>query len=115
VRSFIQDGHSLVLRVIRKLVADPAVVLVVEEVHSRDWASATFVGQLHRMDCKLKGSFEAVQAAAQRLRDELPESDADGSERLFLADASVTALRMTGRRDGRATASLSIEALTLLA
>ncbi|MFZ4690603.1 MAG: hypothetical protein ACOYLS_15310 [Polymorphobacter sp.] len=50
-------------------------VMVVEAVHSRDWASATFVGATHIIDIRIEGETDAVARAATRLVAGLPDRE----------------------------------------
>jgi len=119
MKHFIQDGHSLVLRSLRKLVgtetvADAttaAVQLVIEEIGSKDWASATFVGQLHRVEARLEGEAGAVGAALLRVRDGIAECDA-GTGAQFIAEAALVSAAIESL-NGRGVARIVIDALTL--
>lgn len=114
MRHPIQDGHTLALRAIRKLIVagHTAPLLVVEEIASRDWASATFVGQLHCFEIRLEGSAAAVTAAVARIEAKLPEVDVAMPGHL-LAEAAVTATAIVAPQVARYAARLTIEALTL--
>ena len=46
-------------------------IMVIEELRSQDWASATFIGQRHELDLRIDGKAAAVAAAASRLTAEL--------------------------------------------
>jgi hypothetical protein len=50
-------------------------ILIVEDVRSIDWASATFVGARHEIDVRLTGEPDAVAAAVERLIQQLPERE----------------------------------------
>lgn len=119
MKTFIQDGHTLVLRAVRKLsgaetgwaVPGKGLRLVVEEVQSRDWASATFAGQLHRFELRLEGAAAEVEAAVARVEMGLPEVDS-ACGRYFIAEAGLVDVTVQ-THGGEAIASLSIDALTL--
>lgn len=49
--------------------------LVIEEVRSREWASATFVGAVHEFDLRIEGDADAVASAVAVLCDCLPEQE----------------------------------------
>jgi hypothetical protein len=50
-------------------------ILIVEEIRSVDWASATFIGARHEIDLRFEGPAAAVAAAADRLVEALPDAD----------------------------------------
>lgn len=52
-------------------------MLVVEQVTSRPWSSATFEGERHRLELRLHGSAEAIGEALDRLIVLLPEAEFD--------------------------------------
>lgn len=98
MKPFIQDGHTLALRAVRKLVAASCAAdtasgageprLVIECIETIDWASVTFVGKRHMLDLRLEGAGEAVTRAVERLAADLPEVDVEGAG-WFLADAGL--------------------------
>lgn len=49
--------------------------MIVEEVRSVDWASATFIGARHRFDLRIEGEDGAVAQAVERLVSGLPERE----------------------------------------
>lgn len=121
MKPFIQDGHTLVLRAVRKLVAIPggtnaveradAPRLVIEAIETHDWASATFVGQRHMFALRLEGDARLVADAVERLKAGLAEVDVVGAGH-FLADAELETCKLT--RSGEVTiAELTVEALTI--
>ena len=116
MKPFVHDGHAIVLAALRRLVRGiredaHTPLLIIEELQSQDWASATFVGQQHRIEVRLEGGAEAVTAALLSVRDGIAEADGS-SDRYFIAEAALAGavLDATGPR---ATARLMIEALTL--
>lgn len=48
-------------------------ILVIEELQSRDWASATFIGFCHDFSLRLDGAPEALAAAFALLTSRLPD------------------------------------------
>ncbi len=121
MKPFIQDGHTLVLRAVRKLVAVPgdmntaeradAPRLIIESIETRDWVSATFIGQQHMLMLRLEGDAEGVAKAVERLSAGLAEVDVAGAG-YFLADAALEGSTLTLDGD-MAVAELTIEALTI--
>lgn len=119
MKTFIKDGHTLVLRAVRKLagagtgwgVPGSGLRLILEEVVSRDWASATFSGQLHRTLMRLEGPAAEVEAAVMRIEAGLPEADGEAG-RYFVAEAGLTDVAIE-TRETQAIATLTIDALTL--
>jgi len=72
--------HSAILRRIMAIagLSEPdrqKPILIVEEIRSSDWASATFVGATHDFDLRIQGGAEAVAAAVARLEADLSECD----------------------------------------
>lgn len=119
MKHFIQDGHSLVLRSLRKLVGTETVPgattgtvqLVIEQIGTRDWASAMFVGQLHRVEARLEGEARAVTDALLRVREGIAESD-PGTGAQFIAEAALVSATIQSL-NGCGVARIAIEALTL--
>lgn len=120
MKQFIQDGHTLVLRALRTLIgaelamtaSEGVPFAVIEAVESRDWASATFVGQLHHLELRFEGMAAAVKAAVDRLVTELPEVDASMIGH-SLAEAAVTGCEAVDAVDGQAITRVKVEALTI--
>lgn len=118
MRTLIDDGHALVLRTIRQLVANAAgtparePALIIEEIATVDWASLTFVGRLHRLELRIEGSCEAVEAACAALEAALPEAELTAGGHV-LAQAGVIACEAARPELGAAARRCVIEALTL--
>lgn len=118
MRNIIQDRHAIILRAIRRIVEDNSVTgtqddpprLVIEQIESRDWASATFIGQHHRLDLRIDGGAQSVAAVAARLAQQLPTLEAAAGGH-FLAEAAVVAVG----EDALGGIGLIVEALTLRA
>lgn len=99
MRLSIDRGAAALLRAIRAW--DGGAVLL-EEQHSRPWASATFVGARHRLEIRLAGM--DAERRAERLAGALPQMEFSLA-RLLVADVAVAARP--------APAALVIEALVL--
>jgi regulation of enolase protein 1 (concanavalin A-like superfamily) len=118
MRTLIDDGHGLVLRTIRQLVAatrdDPAgpPAIVIEEIASVDWASLTFAGRLHRFELRIEGGREAVEAACAALEAALPDAEIAASGHL-LAQAGVIACAPARAELAAWARRCVVEALTL--
>ena len=126
MKPFIQDGHTLVLRAVRAALGDGAdsrsfapgeagVRMIVESIETTEWASATFVGQRHRLELRLEGGEEAVTSALDRLERGLPEVEV-ATGVYFLADAALARYELTLGADapGEGTiAAIEVEALTI--
>jgi hypothetical protein len=76
-------GNHVHAAILRAIVAEAGTdesdrekpILVIEEIRSNDWASATFVGACHEIDIRFDGKAAAVAAAVDRLVSGLPERD----------------------------------------
>jgi len=111
MKPFIQDGHILALRAMRAALGTTATRLVIEQIETTDWASATFVGKRHRCDVRIEGAEDAVACAvAQRARD-LPEVDV-ATNAYFLADIAVCGFELVAG-GAEAVAEVTVEALTI--
>ncbi len=122
MRMTINDGHGALLRGLRRLMESDALLaplladrqipsLTVEGLHSEPWASATFTGQRHKLDLKLRGEGTQLEAARERLVAQLGEADLDlrGHVLVDLSLAEAT----TCSEAGEAFCRLSFEALTV--
>lgn len=49
--------------------------LIIEEIRSSDWASATFIGATHDFDIRIEGECDSVETAVERLLAALPEQE----------------------------------------
>jgi hypothetical protein len=114
----IDDGHGLVLRTIRQLVAAAAggaaraPDIIIEEIASVDWASLTFVGRLHRFELRIEGEAPEVAAACAALEAALPEAELAGSGHLLAQAGLIACTPATGALGGAARLCV-VEALTL--
>lgn len=115
---YAEDGRTLVLRAVRKLLADPAggpaPLLIIEEVDGSDWASATFAGRLHRLKLRIEGEAGAVAAAVERLNDRLGEVEATLGGHLLAQAAVVEKAEIAAAGLGPSAWRLSVDALTLI-
>ena len=50
-------------------------IIVTELLETRDWASATFEGEMHRLHLRIEGDKVAVAAMRARLDQQLPEQE----------------------------------------
>jgi hypothetical protein len=118
MRTLIDDGHGLVLRTIRQLVANAygklgrAPDIIIEEIASVDWASLTFVGRLHRFELRIEGERATVEAACAALDAALPDAEVTAGGHV-LAQAGVIACEPARPELGAAARRCVIEALTL--
>lgn len=118
MRTLIDDGHGLVLRTIRQLVAGagasnaPPASIIIEEIASVDWASLTFVGRLHRFELRIEGEAPDVEAACAALDTALPDAELAGNGHM-LAQAGLIACEPVPGALGRAARRCVVEALTL--
>ncbi len=87
-------------------------ILVVEDVRSTDWASATFVGATHDFDLRIEGEETAVAAAVARIAAELPECDIALSGHI-VAEIVVLPGEMLVTADYMVSRSLTVNALTI--
>jgi regulator of RNase E activity RraA len=88
-------------------------IMVVEEVRSTDWASATFVGARHEFALRLCGSAGAVADAVARLVAGLAECDIPISGQI-VADIGLTLGNEDKRNVNMVEVSLSVNALTIV-
>ncbi len=88
------------------------VALVVEEIQSRDWASATFAGETHRFALRLEGVGDAVAAAAAALAASIGESDIPMAGH-FVAEIAVELGDICPDGPNRIVQTLALSALTI--
>lgn len=107
MRPAAQDATSGLLRAVQ---ASFAIPVTLEEVRSRAWASATFVGARHELSLRLEG-LEADQAAKEFVADlAAAEFPLRGH---IVADMHVAAEECGTAPDGEPYVRLRIEALTV--
>lgn len=122
-------GHNALLRVLRGLTSgglegkssfagllDPddrkTPTLVIEALDSVSWASATFLGQRHRLELRLDGGDGGVaESMAERLARRLLDIEL-GTVGHVLVDISHVGTELVDR-EGIVSARLTFEALTL--
>lgn len=109
MRPFTSDGHLLPLRAVRAAMGAGAPEMVLEEVVTTEWASATFVGRRHRIAVRLEGAPGIVLQAVERLRVGLAGADV-ATDLHFLADAELTDVHLES--DG-GVAAVVVDALTI--
>jgi hypothetical protein len=110
--------HAAILRAVAAQAGlDPAnrekPILLVEEVRSTDWASATFVGARHEFDLRLVGKETAVADAIDRLVTGLGDCDIPISGQI-VADIGLTLGNEDKRNVNMIEVSLSVNALTII-
>jgi hypothetical protein len=86
-------------------------MLTIQEIATRDWASATFVGATHQLDLCLEGSAAAVSAAVEQLRARLDEAEIAVPGHI-VADIALT-LGQGHEQRGKVTQPLIITALVV--
>ncbi len=87
-------------------------MLIVEDVVTRPWSSATFEGERHRFELRLHGGAVEVGEALDRLIEQLPEAEFD-LPGAIVAEARLTAVRVDPDPAAAALA-LVIEVLTVV-
>lgn len=88
-------------------------MLIVENVASVDWASATFVGARHDIEIRFSGSQDDVEAAATRLEAGLPERDIPIAGQI-VAEIGVTRVKEDKRNVNMTVLTLMVNALTIV-
>ncbi len=87
-------------------------ILIVEEIRSSDWASATFVGKLHAFDLRIEGAALAVATAMTALESGLADRDiAIGGQ--IVAEIAVLPGDCRVTTDNMVSKSLTVNALTI--
>lgn len=81
--------------------------MVIEEIRSRSWASATFVGARHELTFRIEG--QGAQAAAGAFLETLTDAEFELRNHV-LADIALVAEE---RLDGGGCVRISLEALTV--
>lgn len=106
------------VKALAQLVAEPATLtpmfpmLVVENVASRPWSSATFDGERHRFELRLHGNAVAVGDALDRLIELLPDAEFDLPGEI-VAEAKLAAVRVDPD-PGVAALALVVEVVTVV-
>jgi hypothetical protein len=88
-------------------------ILVIEQLRSDDWASATFIGATHRFDLRLEGDRDAVAAAVQALVAALPDRDIPLAGHI-VAEIAVTPQPPMTLADNMVSNMLTVNALTIV-
>jgi hypothetical protein len=89
-----------------------APMLILESIHSEDWASATFVGQRHWLDLRIAGYAQTVAQAGRQLHALLGEMEI-AVQGHIVAEVVVTSVSTLIDNAGQTELSLRIEALTI--
>lgn len=106
------------VKTLARLIEDPAApvpiypMLVVEQVTSRPWSSATFDGERHRLDLRLHGDAQTVGDALDRLIATLPDAEFEIPGQI-VAEARLVSLSVDPDPNVAALA-LVIEVLTVV-
>ncbi len=87
-------------------------MMVIEELRSTEWASATFIGQRHEFDLRIEGDAAGVAAALARLTADLADHEI-GLAGHIMAEIAVTPGRLRQRDTGTVAQALLIEALVI--
>lgn len=121
MRMMMRDAHAKLLRAIRAILAeDPALIaspvdglqpLVVEGLASERWASLTFTGQRHRLDLRLTGHPDRIEAARRAITARLCGAEFDLKGHI-VADMALVASE-TCRDGDLESCSMCFEALTV--
>jgi hypothetical protein len=88
-------------------------ILVIEEIRSTDWASATFVGARHEMEIRLDGEAGAVAATISRLVSGLPERDIPICGHI-VAEIAATPVNTTKQKVNISQARVLVNVLTIV-
>jgi hypothetical protein len=99
------DATSALLRAIVGRFPDHRIV--VEEIRSRSWASATFSGSRHELSLRVEG--DGADGAADRFLGGLEGTEFEMRGHI-MADIALVS---EGRRDGGACVTICLEALTV--
>ena len=87
-------------------------ILIIEEIRSSDWASATFIGKLLAFDLRIEGEAAAVAAAMTALESGLADRDiAIGGQ--IVAEIGVLPGDGCATADNMLSKSLTVNALTI--
>ncbi len=110
----ISNSHAAILRAIDALIVDTdrqKPIMIVEEIISTDWASATFDGERHRFALRLEGEAAAVGRAMASIAAGIGESDIPLHGQ-FVAEAAAKA-GTAGRDGARTVQPFIVTALTI--
>jgi hypothetical protein len=118
MRPFSNHVHAALLRAIASEAGLDArdrekPILIVEEIRSVDWASATFIGARHEIDLRLEGTAAAVAAAAERLVEALPEADIPICGHI-VAEIAATPVNTTEQKVNIPSERLRVNVLTII-
>lgn len=88
-------------------------IMIVEEIVSDDWASATFVGATHCFSLRIKGDEAAVAAAISRIAETLPDHEIDIAGQI-VADVTVVRGSKHSIADNMIANTLTVNVLTII-
>lgn len=114
-------GNHVHAAILRAIVAEAGLdgmdrkkpILVVEQVSSVDWASATFIGARHDFEIRISGNLEAVEDAARRLVTGLPDRDIPIAGQI-VAEIGATLVNEDKRNVNMSVITLIVNALTIV-
>lgn len=127
MRMIVKSDQGHLLRMIRTIVQqgaeewnrhDPLLqkrqnpMMVVENLSTESWASATFSGCRHRLDLRLSGKIQQVAQAKDRLHDTLAQSDIPLA-RGCVIDSSLNDVAWEENDDGTVSCRLTCHFMTL--
>ena len=87
-------------------------VMIVEEIESTDWASATFVGATHQITIRLEGGPKVVNACATGIVNNLPEREIPIAGRI-VAELAVDEDEQRNIANNNIAKTLIVNALTI--
>lgn len=82
-------------------------IMIVEDVRSTDWASATFVGARHEIDLRLEGPQAGLDTAIERLVSGITERE------IVVAGQIVAEIGVTLGAQNKPNVNLSVRSLTV--
>jgi hypothetical protein len=88
-------------------------ILIVEQIKSVDWASATFIGARHEFDLRISGDPQAVESAKCQLMAGLADREIPIAGQI-VAEIAVALVAEDKRNLNMTTITLRVNALTIL-
>lgn len=89
-------------------------IMIVEEIRSMEWASATFVGARHEIDLRIEGDPAAVAMAVSRLVTGLPERDIPVTGHIVAEIAATPSVNTTKQNVNLGRPELTVNVLTII-
>lgn len=114
-------GNHVHAAILRAIVAEAGLdlgdrekpMLVVEQINSVDWASATFIGARHDLELRISGDPQAVEDAKCRLIAGLPDREIPIKGQI-VAEIGVDLVAEDKRNLNMTTITLMVNALTII-